>query len=238
MNNIIECHSLCFSYTEGSNQTSILSNLRLDVKLGESIAILGPSGCGKSTLLNLIAGLDTPSSGDVLINNSNITKLNEQDRTDLRANTFGFVYQFHHLLKDFSSVYNVAMPLLIKGIDKESAIAQSEKLLTRVGLENRLNHKPSELSGGERQRVAIARAMVVEPDCLLADEPTGNLDAKNAKDVLELILELDENNTSSLVIVTHDQDIAKKMNRTLTLSNQQLIEGETESTRINFHSLE
>ena len=224
MNNIIECHSLCFSYTEGSNQTSILSNLRLDVKSGESIAILGPSGCGKSTLLNLIAGLDTPSSGDVLINNSNITKLNEKDRTELRANTFGFVYQFHHLLYDFSSVYNVAMPLLIKGVDKESAIAQSEKLLTRVGLENRLNHKPSELSGGERQRVAIARAMVVEPDCLLADEPTGNLDAKNAKDVLELILELDENNTSSLVIVTHDQDIAKKMNRTLTLSNQQLIE--------------
>lgn len=224
MNNIIECRSLCFSYTEGSNQTTVLSNLKLDVKSGESIAILGPSGCGKSTLLNLIAGLDTPSSGDVLINNSNITKLNEQDRTDLRANTFGFVYQFHHLLKDFSSVYNVAMPLLIKGIDKESAIAQSEKLLTRVGLENRLNHKPSELSGGEKQRVAIARAMVVEPDCLLADEPTGNLDAKNAKDVLELILELDENNTSSLVIVTHDQDIAKKMNRTLTLSNQQLIE--------------
>jgi len=224
MNNIIECHSLCFSYTEGSNQTTILSNLRLDVKSGESIAILGPSGCGKSTLLNLIAGLDKPSSGEVLINNSNITKLNEQDRTELRANTFGFVYQFHHLLNDFSSVYNVAMPLLIKGVDKESAIAQSEKLLTRVGLENRLNHKPSELSGGERQRVAIARAMVVEPDCLLADEPTGNLDAKNAKDVLELILELDENNTSSLVIVTHDHGIAKKMNRTLTLSNQQLIE--------------
>jgi lipoprotein-releasing system ATP-binding protein len=223
MNNIIECRSLCFSYTEGINQTSILSNLRLDVKLGESIAILGPSGCGKSTLLNLIAGLDTPSSGDVLINNSNITKLNEQHRTELRANTFGFVYQFHHLLNDFSSVYNVAMPLLIKGVDKEIAVAQSEKLLTRVGLENRLSHKPSELSGGERQRVAIARAMVVEPDCLLADEPTGNLDAKNAKDVLELILELNENNTSSLVIVTHDQDIAKKMNRTLTLSNQQLI---------------
>ena len=224
MNNIIECRSLCFSYIEGDNQTSILSNLMLDVKSGESIAILGPSGCGKSTLLNLIAGLDTPSSGDVLINNSDITKLNEQDRTELRANTFGFVYQFHHLLNDFSSVYNVAMPLLIKGVDKEGAIAQSEKLLTKVGLENRLSHKPSELSGGERQRVAIARAMVVEPDCLLADEPTGNLDSKNAKDVLELILELNENDTSALVIVTHDQDIAKKMNRTLTLSNQQLTE--------------
>ena len=224
MNNIIECRSLCFSYIEGDNQTSILSNLMLDVKLGESIAILGPSGCGKSTLLNLIAGLDSPSSGDVLINKSDITKLNEQDRTELRANTFGFVYQFHHLLNDFSSVYNVAMPLLIKGVDKEGAIAQSEKLLTKVGLENRLSHKPSELSGGERQRVAIARGMVVEPDCLLADDPTGNLDSKNAKDVLELILELNENDTSSLVIVTHDQDIAKKMNRTLTLSNQQLTE--------------
>ena len=224
MNNIIECRSLCFSYVEGDNQTSILNNLTLDVKPAESIAILGPSGCGKSTLLNLIAGLDTPSSGDVLINNSNITKLSEQNRTELRAKTFGFIYQFHHLLNDFSSVFNVAMPLLIKGVDKESAIAQSEKILTRVGLENRFSHKPSELSGGERQRVAIARAMVVEPDCLLADEPTGNLDAKNAKDVLELILELNENSTSSLVIVTHDQDIANKMNRTLTLTNQQLIE--------------
>jgi len=224
MNNIIECRSLCFSYIEGDSQTSILRNLMLKVKSGESIAILGPSGCGKSTLLNLIAGLDTPSSGDVIINNSNIAKLNEQDRTELRANTFGFVYQFHHLLNDFSSVYNVAMPLLIKGVNKESAITQSEKLLTKVGLENRLSHKPSELSGGERQRVAIARAMVVEPDCLLADEPTGNLDANNAKDVLDLILELNENSTSSLVIVTHDQDIAKKMNRKLTLSNQQLIE--------------
>ena len=224
MNNIIKCRSLCFSYVEGDNQTSILNNLSLDVKPAESIAILGPSGCGKSTLLNLIAGLDTPSSGDVLINNSNITKLSEQNRTELRAKTFGFIYQFHHLLNDFSSVFNVAMPLLIKGVNKESAIAQSEKILSRVGLENRLSHKPSELSGGERQRVAIARAMVVEPDCLLADEPTGNLDAKNAKDVLELILELNENSTSSLVIVTHDQDIAKKMNRTLTLSNQQLTE--------------
>ncbi len=224
MNNIIECRSLCFSYVEGDNQTSILNNLTLDVKPAESIAILGPSGCGKSTLLNLIAGLDTPSSGDVLINNSNITKLSEQNRTELRAKTFGFIYQFHHLLNDFSSVFNVAMPLLIKGVNKESAIAQSEKILSRVGLENRLSHKPSELSGGERQRVAIARAMVVEPDCLLADEPTGNLDAKNAKDVLELILELNQNRTSSLVIVTHDQDIANKMNRTLTLTNQQLIE--------------
>jgi len=219
MNNIIECRSLCFSYIEGENQTSILSNLRLDVKPGESIAILGPSGCGKSTLLNLIAGFDTPSSGDVLINNNNITKLNEQDRTELRASTFGFVYQFHHLLNDFSSVYNVAMPLLIKGVDKEGAIAQSEKLLTRVGLENRTNHKPSELSGGERQRVAIARAMITEPACLLADEPTGNLDEKNARDVLDLIIELNDNQNTALLIVTHDLSITNKMARKFDLTN-------------------
>ena len=192
MSNIIECRSLSFSYIDGNNQTSVLNNLNFEVELGDSIAILGQSGCGKSTLLNLIAGLDSPSEGDVLINNTNIAKLNEKDRTELRSNNFGFVYQFHHLLNDFSSIYNVALPLLIRGDNKESAILNSKKILTKVGLDNRLNHNPSELSGGERQRVAIARAMVTEPACILADEPTGNLDAKNAKDVLELILELNE----------------------------------------------
>ena len=222
MSNIIECRSLSFSYKDGNNQTSVLNNLNFEVELGDSIAILGQSGCGKSTLLNLIAGLDSPSEGDVLINNINIAKLNEKDRTELRSNNFGFVYQFHHLLNDFSSIYNVALPLLIRGDNKESAILNSKKILTKIGLENRLNHNPSELSGGERQRVAIARAMVTEPACILADEPTGNLDAKNAKDVLELILELNENNTTSLVIVTHDLSIANKMNRKLTLSNSKL----------------
>ena len=224
MSNIIECRSLSFSYIDGNNQTSVLNNLNFEVELGDSIAILGQSGCGKSTLLNLIAGLDSPSEGDVLINNTNIAKLNEKDRTELRSNNFGFVYQFHHLLNDFSSIYNVALPLLIRGDNKESAILNSKKILTKVGLENRLNHTPSELSGGERQRVAIARAMVTEPACILADEPTGNLDAKNAKDVLELILELNENNTTSLVIVTHDLSIANKMNRKLTLSNSKLVD--------------
>ena len=224
MSNIIECRSLSFSYIDGNNQTSVLNNLNFEVELGDSIAILGQSGCGKSTLLNLIAGLDSPSEGDVLINNTNIAKLNEKDRTELRSNNFGFVYQFHHLLNDFSSIYNVALPLLIRGDNKESAILYSKKILTKVGLENRLNHNPSELSGGERQRVAIARAMVTEPACILADEPTGNLDAKNAKDVLELILELNENNTTSLVIVTHDLSIANKMNRKLTLSNSKLVD--------------
>ena len=222
MSNIIECRSLSFSYIDGNNQTSVLNNLNFKVELGDSVAILGQSGCGKSTLLNLIAGLDSPSEGDMLINNTNIAKLNEKDRTELRSNNFGFVYQFHHLLNDFSSIYNVALPLLIRGDNKESAILNSKKILTKVGLDNRLNHNPSELSGGERQRVAIARAMVTEPACILADEPTGNLDAKNAKDVLELILELNENNTTSLVIVTHDLSIANKMNRKLTLSNSKL----------------
>jgi len=224
MSNIIECRSLSFSYIDGNNQTSVLNNLNFEVELGDSIAILGQSGCGKSTLLNLIAGLDSPSEGDVLINNTNISKLNEKDRTELRSNNFGFVYQFHHLLNDFSSIYNVALPLLIRGDNKESAILNSKKILTKVGLENRLNHNPSELSGGERQRVAIARAMVTEPTCILADEPTGNLDAKNAKDVLELILELNENNTTSLLIVTHDLSIANKMNRKLKLSNSKLVD--------------
>ena len=224
MSNIIECRSLSFSYIDGNNQTSVLNNLNFEVELGDSIAILGQSGCGKSTLLNLIAGLDSPSEGDMLINNTNIAKLNEKDRTELRSNNFGFVYQFHHLLNDFSSIYNVALPLLIRGDNKESAILNSKKILTKVGLENRLNHTPSELSGGERQRVAIARAMVTEPACILADEPTGNLDAKNAKDVLELIIELNENNTTSLLIVTHDLSIANKMNRKLTLSNSKLVD--------------
>ena len=224
MSNIIECRSLSFSYIDGNNQTSVLNNLNFEVELGDSIAILGKSGCGKSTLLNLIAGLDTPSEGDVLINNTNIAKLNEKDRTELRSNNFGFVYQFHHLLNDFSSIYNVALPLLIRGDNKESAILNSKKILTKIGLENRLNHNPSELSGGERQRVAIARAMVTEPACILADEPSGNLDAKNAKDVLELIMELNENNTTSLLIVTHDLSIANKMNRKLTLSNSKLVD--------------
>ena len=224
MSNIIECRSLSFSYKDGKNQTSVLNNLNFEVELGDSIAILGQSGCGKSTLLNLIAGLDSPSEGDVLINNINIAKLNEKDRTELRSNNFGFVYQFHHLLNDFSSIYNVALPLLIRGDNKESAILNSKNILTKIGLENRLNHNPSELSGGERQRVAIARAMVTEPACILADEPSGNLDAKNAKDVLELILELNENNTTSLLIVTHDLSIANKMNRKLTLSNSKLVD--------------
>ena len=224
MSNIIECRSLCFSYSEGENKTTVLDNLNFEVKPGEKVAIIGQSGCGKSTLLNLIAGLDKSSTGDVLINNSDIAKLNEKDRTELRSKNLGFVYQFHHLLNDFSSLYNVSLPLLIKGIDKRKAVKLAEDILKKVGLEKRLKHKPSQLSGGERQRVAIARAMISEPACLLADEPTGNLDANNAKDVLDLIVELNDSKKTALLIVTHDLSIANMMDRKLELSNQRLIE--------------
>ena len=224
MSNIIECRSVCFSYTEGNNQTPVLRNLNLEVSSGDSIAILGQSGCGKSTLLNLIAGLDHPTEGEVLVNNINISELDEKNRTDLRSNNLGFIFQFHHLLNDFTSLYNVALPLLINGSNIDNAMALSTKLLTDVGLENRLNHKPSELSGGERQRVAIARAMITKPACLIADEPTGNLDAKNAEGILELIIDLNSKATSALLIVTHDLGIANKMERKLNLADQELVE--------------
>ena len=224
MSNIIECRSVSFSYNEGNNKTEVLKNLNFEIKSGETTAIIGQSGCGKSTLLNLMAGLDNPTEGVMLIDNINISKISETDRTDLRAKNLGFVYQFHHLLNDFPAIYNVALPLLIMGSDKNKALLKSKKILTKVGLENRLNHKPSELSGAERQRVAIARAMITEPACLLADEPTGNLDAANAAEVLELIIELNKNKTTALLIVTHDLSIANKMGRKLTLSNSEIHE--------------
>ena len=224
MSNIIECRSVSFSYNEGNNKTEVLKNLNFEIKSGDTTAIIGQSGCGKSTLLNLMAGLDNPTEGVMLIDNINISKISETDRTDLRAKNLGFVYQFHHLLNDFPAIYNVALPLLIMGSDKNEALLKSKKILTKVGLENRLNHKPSELSGGERQRVAIARAMITEPACLLADEPTGNLDAANAAEVLELIIELNKNKTTALLIVTHDLSIANKMGRKLTLSNSEIHE--------------
>ncbi|MGE4594523.1 MAG: ABC transporter ATP-binding protein [Gammaproteobacteria bacterium] len=222
MSNLIECRALEFSYGDGANKTHVLSNIDFSMKSGESVAILGRSGCGKSTLLNLIAGLDKPTSGEVWINNTNICSLNENARTKLRANTFGFVYQFHHLLRDFSALDNVALPLLIKGDDKKRALLNAERLLTEIGLEHRLQHKPGELSGGERQRVAIARAMITKPACIIADEPSGNLDEHSASEALSLLLELRKEEQSSILIVTHDQTIANKMDRILTLSSKAL----------------
>ena len=224
MSNIVECRSLGFNYGKGNSKTSVLKNLNFQIKSNEKIAIIGQSGCGKSTLLNLLAGLDTPSEGEVLVDNTNISTLPEHKRTELRARNLGFVYQFHHLLKDFSSIYNTALPLLISGVDTNQAMAKAHKILKKVGLENRTNHKPSELSGGERQRVAIARAMITEPACLMADEPTGNLDATNAREVLDLIIELNKNRDTALLIVTHDLSIANKMERKFDLTNGILVE--------------
>ena len=224
MSNIVECRSLGFNYGKGNSKTSVLKNLNFQIKSNEKIAIIGQSGCGKSTLLNLLAGLDTPSEGEVLVDNTNISTLPEHKRTELRARNLGFVYQFHHLLKDFSSIYNTALPLLIRGVDTNQAMAKAQEILKKVGLENRTNHKPSELSGGERQRVAIARAMISEPACLMADEPTGNLDATNAREVLNLIIELNKNRDTALLIVTHDLSIANKMERKFDLTNGILVE--------------
>ena len=224
MSNIVECRSLGFNYGKGNSKTSVLKNLNFQIKSNEKIAIIGQSGCGKSTLLNLLAGLDTPSEVEVLVDNTNISTLPEHKRTELRARNLGFVYQFHHLLKDFSSIYNTALPLLISGVDTNQAMAKAQEILKKVGLENRTNHKPSELSGGERQRVAIARAMIAEPACLMADEPTGNLDATNAREVLDLIIELNKNRDTALLIVTHDLSIANKMERKFDLTNGFLVE--------------
>ena len=224
MSNIVECRSLGFNYGKGNSKTSVLKNLNFQIKSNEKIAIIGQSGCGKSTLLNLLAGLDFPSEGEVLVDNTNISTLPEHKRTELRARNLGFVYQFHHLLKDFSSIYNTALPLLISGVDTNQAMAKAQEILKKVGLENRTNHKPSELSGGERQRVAIARAMITEPACLMADEPTGNLDATNAREVLDLIIELNKNRDTALLIVTHDLSIANKMERKFDLTNGILVE--------------
>ena len=219
MSDIIKCQSLGFSYGDGNSKTSVLKNLDIRVKPNEKIAIIGQSGCGKSTLLNLLAGLDMPSEGEVLIDNVNISSLKERQRTELRAKHLGFVFQFHHLLNDFSAIYNTALPLIINHLDKNEALTKAENILKKVGLENRINHKPSELSGGERQRVAIARAMITEPSCLLADEPTGNLDEQNAKEVLDLIIELNSNQNTALLIVTHDLSIANRMSRQLDLTD-------------------
>ena len=224
MSNILECRSLSFNYGDGNSKTSVLKNLDFRVKTEERIAIIGQSGCGKSTLLNLLAGLDMPLEGEVLIDYNNIANLKELQRTELRAKNLGFVYQFHHLLKDFSAIYNTALPLLINDFDKNEALTKAENILKKVGLESRTNHKPSELSGGERQRVAIARAMITQPVCLLADEPTGNLDERNAKDILDLIIELNSNQHTALLIVTHDLSIADKMSRQLELTDGHLNE--------------
>lgn len=224
MNNLLKCYGVDYSYADGGEKTPILKNLELTIGRGESVAILGKSGCGKSTLLNILGGIDKPNQGDIFLNQTNLKELNEEQITRFRAKHLGFVYQFHHLLKDFSALDNVAMPLFIRGEKHLIACQKSSALLSNIGLGQRLAHLPSQLSGGERQRVAIARAVITSPDCLLADEPSGNLDTKTADSVIRTLISLQKNQNAALVIATHDEKIASKMQRMLILENGKLNE--------------
>jgi lipoprotein-releasing system ATP-binding protein len=221
---VLHAHDLGKTYSEGGLETPVFANLQLSVKAGETIAIVGASGAGKSTLLHLLGGLDSATSGEVTVAGQAISRLSESARGDLRNKQLGFVYQFHHLLPEFSALENVMMPLLIRGMKVSQAKKEAQVLLERVGLSHRLQHKPGELSGGERQRSAVARALVTKPACVLGDEPTGNLDEKTAAGVFDLLLELNREQGTALVLVTHDRRLAKKLGRTLELTQGQLSE--------------
>ncbi len=225
MSEIVLCaKNLGKTYSEGDLTTPVFSNLQLSVKAGETVAIVGASGAGKSTLLHLLGGLDSATSGEVIVAGQAISGLSEAARGELRNRALGFVYQFHHLLPEFTAVENVMMPLLIRGAKVATAKSEAKQLLERVGLAHRLQHKPGELSGGERQRCAVARALVTRPACVLGDEPTGNLDEKTAAAVFDLLLELNREQGTALVLVTHDRRLAKKLGRTLELTQGQLSE--------------
>ena len=207
-------------YNDGiRNDLHVLNDISFTLDRAETCAIVGTSGSGKTTLLNIMGGLDNPTSGQVLLNDMDVHKLSEKKRCTVRNEHFGFIYQFHHLLPEFTALENVAMPLLIKGGSVEQAIQEAEKVLDEVGLKKRINHKPSELSGGERQRAAIARALIHRPDCIFADEPTGNLDRKNAEQAIDLITNLNKEYSTSLIIVTHDLNIAERMDTVYTLED-------------------
>ena len=207
-------------YREGSGEAlRVLSGINLSLSAGQTAAIIGASGSGKSTLLNLLGGLDNPTYGQVLINDDNLFGINEKSRCLIRNRHLGFIYQFHHLLPEFTALENVAMPQLIHGVHVDEAREKSTSLLTEVGLGERLHHKPGELSGGERQRAAIARAMINSPDCILADEPTGNLDRKNAENALELIMQLNRTYKTALIMVTHDLHIAEQLDTVYVLED-------------------
>jgi len=216
---VLSCERLEKTYSQGPQQVQVLKGVSLEVLRGERIAIVGSSGSGKTTLLNLLGGLDLPSSGSVTIAGRDLAKVDETERGFLRNKHLGFVYQFHHLLGEFSAIENVCMPLLIAKMPMAEAAERARAMLARVGLDARIEHKPSELSGGERQRVAIARALVTEPSCVLLDEPTGNLDRNTATEIHALMNELNQKLQISFIVVTHDELLASSMERKFLLAN-------------------
>ena len=218
-NTILACEAVCKNYYDGQLNVQVLDNLTLQVEKGRSIGIVGASGSGKSTLLHILGGLDKPTSGRVSLMGQDLSQLSQKQLSGLRNQHLGFVYQFHHLLPEFSALENVMMPLLIGKRPKEQARERALLMLEKVGLKNRVQHRPGELSGGERQRAAIARALVTDPACLLADEPTGNLDRKNALNILDMMMELKQELGTALVVVTHDDEMAARFDRVLNMTD-------------------
>ena len=224
MSRAIYCEALTKSFDDGDLHVDVLKNLDLSVAEGEMLAIVGASGSGKSTLLHLLGGLDIPTSGKIVVADNALSVLSEKQKGSLRNQYLGFVYQFHHLLPEFTALENVAMPLLIRGLKPKKALEKAKDMIDRVGLMNRMRHRVGELSGGERQRIAISRALVTNPKCVLADEPTGNLDHDTAGQVFDLMRQLNQSMNTSFVVVTHNDDLAAKLNRVLVLKNGALQE--------------